>query len=137
MTAVCLSLAGCSEDEPKPDPEPPTFSANGTVIMPISIMGDSREGAVAYCNQQFANVSGTQVVIKDGDGSVVGYGALSAPQLTEHAGTCEVKWKTTGLPTGEVLSYQFGSLAPVYFNESVAQRLVLTVPDDGQSNTVG
>jgi predicted aconitase with swiveling domain len=121
-----------------PEPEPATFSANGTVVMPISFMGDSRAGAVAYCNQQFANVSGRQVVIKDGHGSVVGYGVLSSPRLRELAGTCEVTWNATGLPdTGDVLSYQFGSLEPVFFKKSVAHRLVLTVPDGGYSHPVG
>jgi hypothetical protein len=103
-------------------------------------MGDSRSGAAAYCDQQFANVTQTQVVIKNPSDTVVGYGTLQAPTLDETAGTCVALWTATGLPgTGEVLSYEIGSMSmkPIYFTQSDANRLILTVPDGGYGHPIG
>ena len=137
LACLPLLVGGCSSEQSKAEPEPATFSAKGSVVLTMAFAGDTVAGGTAYCNERFANVTQTQVLIKNPAGTVVGYGTLLAPNYRPMTGTCVAQWHATGLPTGEVLSYQIGNLKPIYFKQADARRLLLSIPDGGYAHPVG
>lgn len=107
--------------------EPDTFTVEGTVTLTDS--GVEHSGQECYGTGGYNDmVPGTQVVIRDADGTSVAVGDLGPGTVGDYNVVCEFDFTVEDVPSGSsVYSVEVSHRGEISFKEAQAQDLALTL----------